>query len=66
MIFKIITTICTIAIVILATIIVCILLIWGIVALICGLIDYLKLYITGTGLKRERTFSNYEDNDGAF
>lgn len=66
MVFKIITTICTIAIVILATIIVCILLIWGIVALICGLIDYLKLYITGTGLKRERTFSNYEDNDGVF
>lgn len=66
MIFKIVTTICTIAIVILATIIVCILLIWGIVALICGLIDYLKLYITGTGLKRENTFSNYEDNDGVF
>lgn len=66
MIFKIITTICTSAIVILATIAVCILLIWGIVALICGLIDYLKLYITGTGLKKERPFSNYEDNDGVF
>lgn len=64
MIFKIITTICTSAIVILATIIVCILLIWGIVALICGLIDYLKFYITG--LKKERPFSNYEDNDGVF
>lgn len=66
MIFKIVTTICTIAIVILGTIIICILLIWGIVALICGLIDYLKLYITGTGLKRESMFSNYEDNDGVF
>lgn len=59
MMFDIITTICTIAIVILITIIVCILLIWGIVALTLGLIDYLKFYKTGE--KRESKFSNYED-----
>lgn len=59
MIFDIITTICTIAIVILITIIVCILLIWGIVALTLGLIDYLKFYKTGE--KKENQFFNYED-----
>ena len=64
MIFDIITTICTIAIVILITIAICILLIWGIVVLTLGLIDYIKFYKTEE--KKESKFSNYKDNDGAF
>lgn len=62
--FEIIMKICGTVIVILATIVFCILLIWGIIALICGLIDYLKFY--KTGLKKESTFFNYENNDGTF
>ena len=45
--FNIIMTIYGTAIIILVTIIICILLIWGIIALTCGLIDYLKFYKTG-------------------
>ena len=60
MTFDIIMTICGAAIVILTTILACILLIWGIAALVCGLINYLK------EAKRENTFFNYQDNDGAF
>lgn len=57
--FEIIMKICGAVIIILTTIVACILLIWGIIALICGLIDYLKFY--KTGLKKESTLSNYGD-----